>query len=121
MDEFFMEKAIKLAKLGEGKVNPNPLVGAIIVKENRIIAQGYHEKFGQPHAEINAIESSRESLKDTTIYVTLEPCCHYGKTPPCVDKIIENKFKRVVVGTLDPNPLVSGKGVKNLEKMELKY
>lgn len=116
MDEFFMEKAIRLAKIGEGKVNPNPLVGAIIVKENRIISQGYHEKFGQPHAEINAIESSRESLKDATIYVTLEPCCHYGKTPPCVDKIIENKFKRVVVGTLDPNPLVSGKGVKKLRE-----
>lgn len=111
-----MKKALDLAKKGEGYVTPNPLVGAIIVKEGRIIGQGYHEFFGGNHGEINAIKNAKESIDGSTLYVTLEPCCHYGKTPPCVETIIKNKFKRVVIGALDPNPLVSGKGVKILEK-----
>ena len=115
MDEVFMAKALELAKLGYGKVSPNPLVGAVVVKDNKIIGSGYHEKFGEKHAEVNAINSCREDVCDSTIYVTLEPCCHYGKTPPCVKKILESKIKRVVIGVLDPNPLVSGKGVEFLK------
>lgn len=111
-----MKKALKLAKKGEGYVNPNPLVGALIVKDGEIIGQGYHEFFGGNHAEINAINSAIKDVEGATIYVTLEPCCHYGKTPPCVEAIIKNKFKRVVVGTVDPNPLVSGKGVRILKE-----
>lgn len=111
-----MKKALELAKKGEGYVNPNPLVGALIVKDGEMIGQGYHEFFGGNHAEINAINSAIKDVEGATIYVTLEPCCHYGKTPPCVEAIKKNKFKRVVVGTLDPNPLVSGKGVRILKE-----
>lgn len=116
MDEFFMKKAIELATNGEGKVNPNPLVGAVIVKEGKIISSGYHKKYGENHAEINAIENTKESLINTTIYVTLEPCCHKGKTPPCVDRLIKEKFKKVVIGMKDPNPVVSGKGIEKLKE-----
>lgn len=114
LNEDFMRLAIDLAIKGVGKVNPNPLVGAVIVKDGRIIGEGYHEKFGEAHAEVNAFKSITESAEGATIYVTLEPCSHYGKTPPCVDKIIENKISKVVIGTLDPNPLVAGRGVKKL-------
>ena len=114
-DIYYMKKAIELAKNGEGFVNPNPLVGCVIVKASNIIGKGYHEKFGSNHAEVNAINSAKQSLKDSTLYVNLEPCSHYGKTPPCVDKIIQNKIKRVVISTLDPNPLVCGNGVKKLK------
>ncbi len=114
-DESYIKLAIELAKKGRGKVSPNPLVGCVIIKEERIIGAGYHEKFGGNHAEINAINSAREDLENATLYINLEPCSHYGKTPPCVDKIIEKKFKRVVIGTLDMNPLVSGAGVKKLK------
>lgn len=109
-DKKYMEYAIELAKNGIGRVNPNPLVGAVIVKKGRIIGIGYHEKYGQLHAERNAIANLTESAEDATIYVTLEPCCHYGKTPPCTEAIIENRISRVVIGSRDPNPLVSGKG-----------
>jgi diaminohydroxyphosphoribosylaminopyrimidine deaminase/5-amino-6-(5-phosphoribosylamino)uracil reductase len=114
MDEKWMKKAIELAKKGVGCVNPNPLVGAVVVKNGRTIGQGYHEHFGGPHAEVNAIESARDDLTDATIYVTLEPCSHFGKTPPCVDVIIRSGFKRVVIGMEDPNPLVSGRGIRKL-------
>ncbi|WP_341479383.1 bifunctional diaminohydroxyphosphoribosylaminopyrimidine deaminase/5-amino-6-(5-phosphoribosylamino)uracil reductase RibD [Clostridium gasigenes] len=114
MDENYMKLALELAKKGMGKVNPNPMVGAIIVKNGKVIGEGYHEAFGQAHAEVNAFNSLIEDAAGSTIYVTLEPCSHYGKTPPCVDKIIENKISRVIVGAFDPNPVVSGKGVKNL-------
>lgn len=116
MDEKYMKLAIELAKKGKGQVNPNPLVGAVIVKENRIIGQGYHEKYGHFHAEVNAFNNVSESPIGSTLYVTLEPCSHYGKTPPCVDKIIENQISKVVIGCLDPNPLVSGRGVKKLQE-----
>lgn len=109
-----MKLALELAKKGMGKVNPNPMVGAIIVKNGKVIGEGYHEAFGQAHAEVNAFNSLIEDAAGATIYVTLEPCSHYGKTPPCVDKIIENKISRVIVGAFDPNPVVSGKGVKKL-------
>ena len=110
-----MQLALMLARKGEGSVSPNPLVGAVIVKNNRIIGMGYHEKYGENHAERNAIKNSFEDVEGSTIYVTLEPCAHYGKTPPCVDLIIEKKFKRVVIGMLDPNPLVAGKSIKKLQ------
>ena len=116
MDEKFMKRALELAKKGEGKVNPNPLVGALIVKNNKIIGEGYHEVYGGNHAEINAIKNSKESLGGATIYVTLEPCHHYGKTPPCVESIIKHGFSKVFIGQIDPNPLVAGKSIEKLKK-----
>ena len=115
-DQDYMKRAIELAKKGEGWTNPNPMVGAVIVKNGRIIGKGYHKKCGELHAERNAIASLTESAEGATIYVTLEPCCHYGKTPPCTEAIIEQKIKRVVIGSRDPNPKVSGKGIKMLQE-----
>ncbi len=112
----YMLRAIELARKGEGYTNPNPLVGAVIVKDGRIIGEGYHEKYGELHAERNAVASLKESAEEATIYVTLEPCCHYGKTPPCTEAIIENKISKVVIGSRDPNPLVAGKGADILRK-----
>lgn len=111
-----MELAIELAKKGEGKVNPNPMVGALIVKKGTIIEEGYHEKYGEGHAEVNAFKSLKEDPSGATMYVTLEPCSHYGKTPPCVDKIIQSKIKRVLIGMIDPNPLVAGNRVDKLKR-----
>jgi diaminohydroxyphosphoribosylaminopyrimidine deaminase/5-amino-6-(5-phosphoribosylamino)uracil reductase len=113
-DERFMRRALRLARKGEGRVSPNPLVGALIVRAGRIIAEGYHRRYGENHAEINAIESATEEVAGATFYITLEPCTHYGKTPPCVDALIACRPARVVVGTIDPNPLVSGKGIAAL-------
>lgn len=115
-DSDYMKLAIELAKKGEGAVSPNPMVGAVIVKDGRIIGQGYHEKYGEKHAERNALASCTESAEGATIYVTLEPCCHYGKQPPCTEAVINAGIKRVVVGSRDPNPLVSGKGNEMLRK-----
>lgn len=115
-DEFYMKRALKLARKGEAWVSPNPMVGAVIVKEGRIIGEGYHQKFGGNHAEINAITCATEPIEGATIYVNLEPCTHYGKTPPCSECIISNKPARVVIGTADPNPLVSGKGINSLKR-----
>lgn len=115
MEKTYMKLAIDLAKMGKGRVNPNPMVGAVIVKDNKVIGKGYHQEYGQNHAEVNAINSATEDISNSTMYVTLEPCSHYGKTPPCVDKIIENNISKVVIASLDPNPLVSGKGVKKLK------
>lgn len=111
-----MQRAFNLAKKGIGRVNPNPLVGAVIVRDDKIIGEGYHEFYGGPHAEINAFRSATESVAGATMYVTLEPCSHYGKTPPCADAIVKSKIAKVVIGMLDPNPLVAGKGVKILEE-----
>jgi len=113
-DAFYMNRAIKLAEYGTGWVNPNPLVGALIVRDNKIIAEGWHRKIGELHAERNAFADCKEDCTNATMYVTLEPCCHYGKTPPCTEAIIEHKIARVVVGLLDPNPLVAGKGIEIL-------
>lgn len=110
-----MQRAIALAKKGAGFVNPNPMVGCVVVKDNEIITEGYHEYYGGFHAERNALTNTTADCKDATLYVTLEPCCHYGKTPPCTEIIIEKGIKKVVVGLLDPNPLVAGKGIKILE------
>ena len=114
-DESYIRLAIEIAKKGAGKVSPNPMVGAVIVKNERILGAGFHEKFGSKHAEINAIEKVKENIEGATLFTNLEPCSHYGKTPPCVDRIISEKIKRVVIGTLDMNPLISGKGVKKLK------
>ncbi len=118
-DEEYMQLAIELAKKGVGKVNPNPLVGAVIVKDQQILGKGYHEQYGGLHAEPNAINNAIENgkyLGGSTIYVTLEPCCHQGKTPPCTEAIISSGIKKVVIGTLDPNNLVAGKGVHRLQQ-----
>lgn len=114
--EIYMKEALKLADLGKGFVNPNPLVGAIIVKDGKIIGRGYHECYGHAHAEVNAFLNATEDVEGADMYVTLEPCSHYGKTPPCALKIIEKKIKRVYISQLDPNPLVNHKGVDLLEK-----
>jgi diaminohydroxyphosphoribosylaminopyrimidine deaminase/5-amino-6-(5-phosphoribosylamino)uracil reductase len=114
-DESYIKLAIEIARKGTGHVSPNPLVGCVIIKNNRIIGAGYHERYGENHAEVNAINNAKEPVEGSTLYVNLEPCCHTGKTPPCVNKIIGSKIKRVVIGTLDMNPLVSGKGVRKLK------
>lgn len=109
-----MQRALRLARRGEGWVSPNPMVGAVIVKGDRIIGEGYHEQFGGPHAEINALRKVRGSVRGATLYVTLEPCCHYGKTPPCAETLIGLQLARVVIGTADANPLVAGQGIAAL-------
>ena len=109
-----MERAIELARNGTGKVNPNPLVGAVIVKDGEIIAEGYHKEYGGLHAERNAFKNLKGSAEGADIYVTLEPCCHYGKQPPCTQAIIENGIKNVYIGSDDPNSLVAGNGIKQL-------
>ncbi len=111
----FMERAIELAKKGEGYVSPNPLVGAVIVKNGRIIGEGRHKKYGTNHAEVNAFESAKEDTAGAEMYVTLEPCSHYGHTPPCAKAIIEHGIKKVYIGSDDPNPLVAGRGIKMLK------
>ena len=116
MDELYMKRAINLAKKGSGHTSPNPLVGAVIVKDNKIIGEGYHEYYGGNHAEVNAIENATKDVEGSTIYVTLEPCSHFGKTPPCAKKIVESKFAKVVIGMTDPNPLVSGRGIRIIEE-----
>ncbi|MEA1964320.1 MAG: bifunctional diaminohydroxyphosphoribosylaminopyrimidine deaminase/5-amino-6-(5-phosphoribosylamino)uracil reductase RibD [Candidatus Aerophobetes bacterium] len=114
--EKWMRLALKLAKKGEGKVSPNPLVGAVIAKNGKMIAQGYHHYFGGPHAEIDALRKTKDEAEGSALYVTLEPCSHYGKTPPCTKEIIKRGIKKVVIATLDPNPINSGKGVQELRR-----
>lgn len=122
--EAFMRRAIQLATLGLGKAAPNPCVGSIIVYNGKIIGEGYHELHGTAHAEVNAVNSvpfeSLHLLSKSTIYVTLEPCHHYGKTPPCVDLILKHKFPKVVIGCKDPNPKVGGQSIEKLRKNGVK-
>lgn len=117
-DTLYMKRAIELAKLGIGKVNPNPLVGAVIVKDDKIISEGYHMVYGDLHAERNAFKNlaNPEDAKGASMYVTLEPCCHFGKQPPCTNAIIEHGISKVYVGSNDPNALVAGKGIKLLRE-----
>ena len=110
----FMTMAIELAKKGNYRTHPNPLVGAVIVKDNKILSKGFHRRFRGKHAEREAIDKTKHSLRDATMYVTLEPCCHHGNTPPCVDLIIKNKLSRVVIASKDPNPLVNEKSINKL-------
>lgn len=115
-----MRRAIHLAKKGCGYTNPNPMVGAVIVKDGKIIGEGYHEKIGGLHAERNALKNCKEDSKGAEIYVTLEPCCHYGKTPPCTQALIEAGIKKVYVGNTDPNPKVAGGGIRILREHGIK-
>lgn len=121
-DEKFMRRCLDLSLQGKGNVAPNPLVGCVIVHKNTIIGEGFHQAFGQAHAEVNAIANvtDPELLKESTLYVNLEPCSHYGKTPPCVNLIIEKNIPSVIVGTSDPNELVAGKGIKLLREKGVK-
>lgn len=116
IDEKYMKMALSLAKRGIGYTRPNPMVGAVLVKNNKIIGEGWHKKFGGPHAEVNCFQSCHEDTTGATLYVSLEPCSHYGKTPPCVDLVIRKKVGRVVVAMKDPNPLVAGRGIEKLKK-----
>lgn len=118
-DELYMLRCLELAQLGAGNVAPNPMVGAVLVYENQIIGEGYHQLYGQAHAEVNCINSVKEQHRhlicDATMYVSLEPCAHFGKTPPCADLIIRNNIKKVVVGCRDPFVAVDGKGIEKLK------
>lgn len=115
MDEKYMRQAIELAEKGRGRTSPNPLVGAVVVQDGKVVGTGYHAQAGKPHAEVNALKESGNSSVGATLYSTLEPCCNYGWTPPCTDSIISVGVKRVVVGLIDPNPEVCGRGVERLK------
>lgn len=115
-DERYMRRALDLAANGLGHARPNPMVGAVLVKDGRIIGEGWHEQFGGPHAEVNAFSSCTEDPEGATLYVTLEPCAHYGKTPPCCELVIKKKVARVVCAMVDPNPLVAGKGLQQIRE-----
>ncbi len=115
-DEQYMRLALNLAEKGAGYTNPNPMVGAVIVKNDKIIGSGYHKKYGELHAERNAFASLSEPADGAILYVTLEPCCHYGKTPPCTEAILKHHIKKVVIASMDPNPLVGGKGAAILRE-----
>ncbi|MBS1489825.1 MAG: bifunctional diaminohydroxyphosphoribosylaminopyrimidine deaminase/5-amino-6-(5-phosphoribosylamino)uracil reductase RibD [Bacteroidetes bacterium] len=115
-DEFFMQRALELARLGIGDVSPNPRVGCVVVYDHKIIGEGWHKKWGEAHAEVNALASVKDKalLKESTVYVNLEPCSHTGKTPPCADLLIQHQVKKVVIANVDTNPLVAGNGIKKL-------
>jgi len=115
MEIEYMHRALELSKQGIGFVNPNPLVGALIVKDNKIIGEGFHEYFGGPHAEINAFSNATQDVQGAIMYVTLEPCSHYGKTPPCANAIVKAGINKVIIGMKDPNPQVAGRGIAILE------
>ena len=119
-DKMYMKRCLQLARCGNGSTSPNPMVGAVIVHDGRIIGEGYHIRAGEPHAEVNAVNSVKEEerhlLKKSTVYVTLEPCSHYGKTPPCCDMLISKGVKRVVIGTTDDNAMVNGAGISRMQK-----
>lgn len=116
MDEKYMDLALELAEKGRGYVNPNPMVGAVVVKDGEIVGKGWHKFYGGPHAEVYALDEAGAKAEGTTIYVTLEPCSHFGKTPPCAEKIKKMKIKKCVIACLDPNPIVAGRGKKILEE-----
>jgi len=114
--EYYLKRALQLAAKGKGLVSPNPLVGAVLVKNNRIIGEGWHKHFGGDHAEIDALKNSTESPKGSTLYINLEPCCHFGKTPPCTETLIKSRIKKVAAAMADPNPAISGQGFEQLRK-----
>ena len=117
---YYMNLAMKLALKAKGETSPNPLVGAVVVKNGRIIGKGYHAKAGLAHAEVMALDEAAENAKNATLYVTLEPCAHFGRTPPCVDRIIKSGIKEVIIGTIDPNPRNNGRGVNLLKQNKIK-
>jgi len=114
-DEQYMRECLKLAARGKGRVSPNPLVGAVLVRDRRVIARGWHRRFGGPHAEVDCLRRARGPLGGATLYVNLEPCAHYGKTPPCTERIIASGVGTVAIGMRDPNPLVAGRGIRMLK------
>ena len=114
-NEKYMQKALALAARAQGRTSPNPMVGAVVVKDNQVVGEGYHRKAGTPHAEVHALQAAGEAARGATLYVNLEPCSHYGRTPPCADAIVRAGVKKVVVAGLDPNPRVSGRGLKVLQ------
>ena len=119
MDEIhiaFMQRALKLAEQAKGRTSPNPLVGAVIVKDGKVIGEGYHQKAGTPHAEVHALNAAGENAKSATLYTNLEPCCHWGRTPPCTEALIRAGIAEVYIAAVDPNPSVAGNGVRQLEK-----
>lgn len=116
LDLHFIKEALRLARKAQGQTDPNPMVGAVIVKEGKVLGRGYHRRAGLPHAEIEAFASACSNVAGATLYVNLEPCAHHGRTPPCVDAIILAGIKRVVCCTLDPNPKVNGQGIAQLEQ-----
>ncbi|MFA5405032.1 MAG: bifunctional diaminohydroxyphosphoribosylaminopyrimidine deaminase/5-amino-6-(5-phosphoribosylamino)uracil reductase RibD [Ignavibacteria bacterium] len=121
--DYYINECIKLGKKGIGYVSPNPLVGCIIVKNKKIIGKGYHKKFGEAHAEVNAINNAKKNgydVRNSALYINLEPCSHFGKTPPCTDLIIKEKISEVIIGIKDPNPDVNGKGIKKLRRAGIK-
>ncbi|WKN31284.1 bifunctional diaminohydroxyphosphoribosylaminopyrimidine deaminase/5-amino-6-(5-phosphoribosylamino)uracil reductase RibD [Porifericola rhodea] len=117
-DEKYMQQVFDLASKGEGKVSPNPLVGCIIIKDQKVIGKGWHQEYGQAHAEKNAVNSVEDKnlLKGSTVYVNLEPCSHFGKTPPCCDLLVTHQVAKVIIANVDPNPLVNGRGIERLKK-----
>lgn len=119
-DQKYMARALKLARLGEGSTAPNPMVGAVVVKNGEIIGEGYHQQYGGPHAEVFALDQAAEEAAGSEIYVTLEPCSHYGKTPPCAQKLIDSGIKRAVIAVVDPNPEVAGRGIEMLREAGIK-
>jgi diaminohydroxyphosphoribosylaminopyrimidine deaminase/5-amino-6-(5-phosphoribosylamino)uracil reductase len=118
-DEYWMRKVLRLAEKGRGHTSPNPMVGAIVLKDGKVVAKGYHKKAGEDHAEIVALQRAGEEARGATLYLNLEPCAHFGKTPPCAPRVVEKGIQRVVIGMEDPNPLVKGKGVEILRKAGL--
>lgn len=120
-DSQYMQRALELALLGQAEVAPNPMVGCVIVKDSSIIGEGWHQRYGEAHAEKNAVDqvSSVDQLVGSTVYVNLEPCAHFGKTPPCCDLLIRYQVARVVVGNYDPNPLVNGAGIERMRQAGL--
>ena len=119
-DLYFLKKTFSLAKRGEGLTSPNPLVGALFVKNNKVLSFGYHHKAGGPHAEIEAIKAAKKKLSGSTLYINLEPCYHFGRTGPCVDEIIKKGIKKAVIATADPNPRVNGKSIRKLKRAGIK-
>src|SRR5262245_19515312 len=113
-DAHCMQRALELAERGRGHVEPNPLVGAVLVRDGKVVGEGWHQKFGGPHAETHAIEAAGEAARGGTLYVTLEPCCHHGKTPPCTDALVEAGIARVIGAMADPFPQVAGRGAAQL-------
>ncbi len=119
MDKHYMQRALELAAKAKGRTSPNPMVGAVVVRDGEVVGQGYHARAGTPHAEVVALKQAGDKARGATLYVTLEPCCHYGRTGPCTEAVIQAGVKRVVVAATDPNPLVSGKGIKVLREAGL--
>ena len=112
----FMQRALALAKQARGRTSPNPLVGAVVVKDGEVIGEGYHQKPEPPHADVHALKAAGQQAKGGTLYTNLEPCCHWGRTPPCTDALIRAGIAEVYIAALDPNPSVAGKGVLQLQK-----